>query len=309
MSRLDQPLAVVTTAAGEERAGCLIGFHAQCSIEPRRYTMWLSKADRTYRARCHCSASRYAIHFLDRSDHDLAELFGGNSGDDLDKFQHCDWSAGPSGVPLLVQVPNRLVLGRVALLDEGSDHVCLVTEPLEASSGPHFTPLRLSDAGDITTSHTRWRSARARSPSRCAERDDEAAPGPPPASRRRWASAASSGAKVRATRRVTAPPPPAAQARRACPVASGSRTTTPGRPVVPARTGPGKDRTRGRERRHPSRTAPMHRRLLDGAVGQRVDPVGHDLADAVGHVVAAGHHHVGAEGAHERLVGRRTRRR
>ena len=30
-------MVVVTTAQGDERAGCLVGFHAQSSIEPPRY--------------------------------------------------------------------------------------------------------------------------------------------------------------------------------------------------------------------------------------------------------------------------------
>lgn len=36
MSSLDNPLTVVTTAEGHERAGCLVGFHAQSSIDPDR---------------------------------------------------------------------------------------------------------------------------------------------------------------------------------------------------------------------------------------------------------------------------------
>ena len=49
MAQLDQPLVVVTTAAGDERAGCVVGFHVQCSIEPRRVAVWLSKANHTFR--------------------------------------------------------------------------------------------------------------------------------------------------------------------------------------------------------------------------------------------------------------------
>jgi flavin reductase (DIM6/NTAB) family NADH-FMN oxidoreductase RutF len=49
MRSLDPPLIVVTTAVGDERGGCLVGFHAQSSIDPGRYCMWLSKANHTYR--------------------------------------------------------------------------------------------------------------------------------------------------------------------------------------------------------------------------------------------------------------------
>jgi flavin reductase (DIM6/NTAB) family NADH-FMN oxidoreductase RutF len=50
MGSADPPLVVLTTAAENESAGCLVGFHAQSSISPPDYCVWLSKADHTYRA-------------------------------------------------------------------------------------------------------------------------------------------------------------------------------------------------------------------------------------------------------------------
>jgi len=41
---LESPAYVVTTAAGAERDGCLVGFASQCSIDPPRFVVWLSKA-------------------------------------------------------------------------------------------------------------------------------------------------------------------------------------------------------------------------------------------------------------------------
>jgi flavin reductase (DIM6/NTAB) family NADH-FMN oxidoreductase RutF len=38
MAVLDSPLIVVTTADERERAGCLVEFHVQSSIEPQRRT-------------------------------------------------------------------------------------------------------------------------------------------------------------------------------------------------------------------------------------------------------------------------------
>jgi hypothetical protein len=38
MAALDSPLVVVTTADERERAGCLVEFHGQSSIEPQRST-------------------------------------------------------------------------------------------------------------------------------------------------------------------------------------------------------------------------------------------------------------------------------
>jgi flavin reductase (DIM6/NTAB) family NADH-FMN oxidoreductase RutF len=143
----DTAMVVVTTVAGGERAGCLVGFHTQCSIEPPRYAVWLSKANHT------CRASTFAVHFLDRDQHDLAELFGGRSGDDVDKFGLCAWDEGPDGVPLLRDCTRRIVGRRVALLDEGSDHVCVVVEPARADGEGSRHPLRLSDVGDIDPGH------------------------------------------------------------------------------------------------------------------------------------------------------------
>ena len=43
---------------------------------------------------------------------DLVELFGGETGDEIDKFERCAWRPGPGGTPLLDGCPNRFV-GRV----------------------------------------------------------------------------------------------------------------------------------------------------------------------------------------------------
>lgn len=153
---LDSAVVVVTAAAAAgERAGCLVGFHSQCSIEPRRYAVWLSKINRTYRVAL--LADHVAVHPLGSGDRDLAELFGGRTGDDIDKFARCDWEPGPGGVPLLAgRAGGRLVLRRTALLDVGGDHSCLVGEPVlaEAPDAPGgFTPLRLSVAGAVSPGH------------------------------------------------------------------------------------------------------------------------------------------------------------
>lgn len=152
MERLDVPMSVVTASAGDERAGCLIGFQAQCSIHPRRYVVWLSKANHTYRVALR--TDHLAIHFLDRADRDLAELFGTLSGDDVDKFARCQWQLGSAGVPLLSRCPNRMIVRRMTLLDDGSDHLSVVTEPVEVHGDGGFTPLRLSDVEDLVPGHT-----------------------------------------------------------------------------------------------------------------------------------------------------------
>jgi len=150
-ARLDPAMAIVTTMAGGERAGCLIGFHAQCSIDPVRYVVWLSKANHTHRIAMRASA--FAVHFLDRDQRSLAELFGTTSGDDLDKFEHCGWDLVPPGVPVLRDCPNRIIGQRSAMLDEGGDHVCLVLGSIRAETLEPFTPMRLADVADLDPGH------------------------------------------------------------------------------------------------------------------------------------------------------------
>jgi flavin reductase (DIM6/NTAB) family NADH-FMN oxidoreductase RutF len=143
-------MAIVTTASGNERAGCLIGFHTQCSIDPPRYAIWLSKANHTFRVALY--AEHFAVHFPSEENTGLARLFGTESGDTTDKFTCCDWESGPGGVPLLSGCPNRFVAKRVTMIDDGSDHVCFVLSPTEVDATP-FRPLRLSQVSDLQPGH------------------------------------------------------------------------------------------------------------------------------------------------------------
>ena len=152
VAAMDGALVVVTAATGDDRDGCLVGFHSQCSIEPRRYAVWLSKANRTHDiAR---RARHLAIHLVGRDDHDLAELFGGETGDDVDKLAQCDWEPGPGGVPLLARCSARF-MGRVVERASGiGDHDLFVLEINHADgSDVPDALLRLSAATDIEPGH------------------------------------------------------------------------------------------------------------------------------------------------------------
>jgi flavin reductase (DIM6/NTAB) family NADH-FMN oxidoreductase RutF len=150
---LDPAMVVVTTAEGDERAGCLVGFHGQCSIDPPRYDVWLSKANHTYRVALR--AGHVAVHLLadDDTGRALAERFGTQSGDDVDKFAGLDHTPGPGGVPLLADCLNRFVVQRSVLVDDGGDHVCLTGSPIAATTTGPFRPLRLSRVDDLTPGH------------------------------------------------------------------------------------------------------------------------------------------------------------
>jgi flavin reductase (DIM6/NTAB) family NADH-FMN oxidoreductase RutF len=151
MTSRDADLIVVTTAEAGEQAGCLVGFHAQSSMDPQRYCVWLSKANHTYRVAQR--STHLAIHFLTARDLALAERFGTLTGDRADKFAGLNVSPGPGGVPVLRACPNWLTVERTTLLDEGGDHVCVVTQPLTAHYGGPFQPLRVSSVGHLVPGH------------------------------------------------------------------------------------------------------------------------------------------------------------
>ncbi len=147
MTSADPSVVVVTTVAEGEPAGCLVGFHGQSGIDPERYCIWLSKANHTYRVGLR--AAYFAVHFLTAADLAVAERFGSISGEDTDKFEGLGLDVDEYGVPLLDACPNRMLLERIAMLDDGGDHVCLTTRLRSATTGGPFTPLRVSDVAHL----------------------------------------------------------------------------------------------------------------------------------------------------------------
>lgn len=147
-SAADPAMIVVTAAAEGERAGCLVGFHAQSSISPARYSLWLSKANHTYRVALR--ASHLAVHFLTAEDLPLGEHFGTLSGEEVEKFSGLATSDDEHGAPLLEDCPHRMLLERITMLDDGGDHVVVTGTVLSARSSGRFVPLRLSQVADLT---------------------------------------------------------------------------------------------------------------------------------------------------------------
>ena len=151
MASIDAPLVVVTTAAESEQAGCLVGFHAQSSIDREQYCLWLSKANHTYRTSLR--SAHFAVHFLTDADLEMAERFGTQTGDETDKFAGLDVEIDAHGVPLITALPNRILLDRLATLDDGGDHVCVSCRVRDAQTAGRFTPLRVSDAQHLDPGH------------------------------------------------------------------------------------------------------------------------------------------------------------
>lgn len=124
MASLDYSMYVVTVRGGDERSGCLVGFGTQCSIRPRRWIVCLSKKNHTYRVAAR--APSMIVHLLRADQHGLAELFGGETDDEVDKFARCAWHEGPGGAPVVRgcdwiggPIVDRIELG---------DHACHVVE-------------------------------------------------------------------------------------------------------------------------------------------------------------------------------------
>lgn len=151
-AELDYPMYVVTAAdaAGGDRAGCLVGFASQCSIDPTRMVVWLSKRNRTYRIAQRTDT--VVVHLLRASDHELAALFGGTTGDETDKFGEVAWRPGPGGAPVLAECD--WFAGRVLSQVDGGDHVGLLLEPVGGEvAGSGAVPLGFQAVRSIEPGH------------------------------------------------------------------------------------------------------------------------------------------------------------
>jgi flavin reductase (DIM6/NTAB) family NADH-FMN oxidoreductase RutF len=150
LDQLDYPVLIVTATNGGERAGCLVGFSTQCSLDPVRFIVCISKANRTYRIAT--GTTHLAAHLVPRAAAGLARLFGGSTGDDVDKFAQCEWTEGPHGLPLLDACPDRFI-GRVIDEFDSGDHVSFHLAPEEWSREGAMPLLMFQDAKDIEAGH------------------------------------------------------------------------------------------------------------------------------------------------------------
>jgi flavin reductase (DIM6/NTAB) family NADH-FMN oxidoreductase RutF len=147
---LDYPMIIVTASSGGEKAGCLVGFATQCSIHPPRFAVWLSRKNRTFRVAR--EADVLAVHFLSTDDEALASLFGGETGDDTDKFARCRWREGPGGTPVLEDCA-RWFTGRVIEQIPTEDHVGFLLEPVHVVSEGWPGQLGFQSARVISPGH------------------------------------------------------------------------------------------------------------------------------------------------------------
>jgi len=148
---LDYPMFVVTTRAGEDISGCLVGFASQTSINPARFLIGLSKRNRTFRVAS--DATHLAVHVVARAHVDLAELFGSATGDRVDKFSRCSWHSGPEGMPILDDAGAWFV-GSIGQRFDLGDHVGHLLDPVGGESPEDFRDwVTFADVRDLTPGH------------------------------------------------------------------------------------------------------------------------------------------------------------
>jgi flavin reductase (DIM6/NTAB) family NADH-FMN oxidoreductase RutF len=150
MGALDPPMFVVTVESHGERSGCLVGFATQCSIDPPRFLACISRANHTCRVAARADAM--AVHALAENQRDVAELFGSETGDDVDKFAAIDWTPAPDGSPVLAGCAgwfSGAVLDRVDL----GDHIGYLLEPRHGGRDERVTQLDFHRVKDIEPGH------------------------------------------------------------------------------------------------------------------------------------------------------------
>jgi flavin reductase (DIM6/NTAB) family NADH-FMN oxidoreductase RutF len=147
---LDYPMFIVTTSAGGERAGCLVGFATQTSIDPSRFLVCLSRSNHTYRVARR--ARTLAVHWVPADAAELAELFGGETGDAVDKFARVAWHPGPGEAPILEDCPSWFA-GRILERVDAGDHVAFLLEPVAAHRDANADELSFHRARRIAPGH------------------------------------------------------------------------------------------------------------------------------------------------------------
>ncbi|MBF6554959.1 MAG: flavin reductase [Acidimicrobiales bacterium] len=141
--RVEYSFFVVTTASSpRDISGCLAGFVTQCSIRPPRFLICISKVNHTYFVAER--AEGVVLHILGRDQTELASLFGGHTGDNFAKFQHCHWSPGTTGAPVLSDCAAWIECLILERFDVG-DHQALLARPVAGDGG---------QCQGVLTSHT-----------------------------------------------------------------------------------------------------------------------------------------------------------
>jgi flavin reductase (DIM6/NTAB) family NADH-FMN oxidoreductase RutF len=137
---VDYSLHIVTAQSREgEPSGCVVGFVTQCSIDPPRFLVCVSRVNHTYATVQYSEA--IALHLIGRDQLDVLSLFAEETGDTVDKFSRCDWHAGVTGSPVLAECIAWIEARIIDRWDVG-DHQALLVQPVTGGS---------EEIGDVAT--------------------------------------------------------------------------------------------------------------------------------------------------------------
>jgi flavin reductase (DIM6/NTAB) family NADH-FMN oxidoreductase RutF len=150
MAQLDYSLFIVTTASDGERSGCLVGFASQVSIRPPRFLICVSVKNHTFQVAQR--AGVLVVHFVPEQAEELAVLFGGETGDEVDKFSRCEWREGPDGAPVLSELKDWFA-GRILERHDFGDHHGFLLEPIDGEAHRHGASLTFRRANWIDPGH------------------------------------------------------------------------------------------------------------------------------------------------------------
>ena len=92
------------------------------------------------------------MHLVPEAAADLAELFGGETGDEVDKFARCAWHPGPDGTPVLDACGNWFA-GRILDRRPAGDHWAFLLDPFHAESDTREGPFTFHRARRIDPGH------------------------------------------------------------------------------------------------------------------------------------------------------------
>ena len=99
------------------------------------------------------AATHLGVHLLARDDLELARWFGGQTGDEVDKFADCSWHVGPAGIPILDAAPAWFVGAILDRFDLG-DHVGYLLNPVDGHAPDETRPwVSLTDVSDLKPGH------------------------------------------------------------------------------------------------------------------------------------------------------------
>lgn len=146
---LDSPMWIVTAAGAGERAGCLVGFATQCSIDPVRWLVCVSDANHTAAVAAH--APTLVVHVLRVGDEGLARHFGELTGDEVDKLAGIEWSAGPDGAPVVAGLD--WFAGRVVARHDLGDHTGYLLAPAGGACNRSEPALGFQAVRDLDPGH------------------------------------------------------------------------------------------------------------------------------------------------------------